>query len=116
MLPNSEYAIVSGFKNAVSLFSILEGEEIVSYHGAVIGKYPVQCAMGMVKGELYVASGSELNEVVIWNLQGVLRLKSRMGGNGFICGVDFSKNGLVACCGPNEKFASFVMELSSEDP
>jgi hypothetical protein len=116
MLTNSEYALISGFKNAVSLFSIQEGEEIVNYEGATIGKYPIQCSLGWINGHALVASGSESNELLIWGLSnGNAMLKHKFKDGGFVCGVDFSKVGnCIACCGPNEKHMSYVIELNVE--
>ena len=114
-LPKSEYSLITGFSNEVSLFSILNGEELLHYAGAKISKFPIHCCLATVGNDSYVVSGSETNEVFVWSLKSG-ELLEKIGfkdDDSFICDVDYNEaSNCLACCGPNKSCRSYVTSLA----
>ncbi|KAI9775166.1 MAG: WD domain protein [Geoglossum umbratile] len=97
--PNGKYVLAWTLDSCVRLWNYVEGRCVKTYQGHRNEKYSIGGAFGQHNGEAFAVSGSEDNEIFIWDIRSKEVLQRLAGHEGVVLGVDThpTERVLVSC-------------------
>ncbi|KAH0542922.1 hypothetical protein FGG08_002691 [Glutinoglossum americanum] len=97
--PNGKYVLAWTLDSCVRLWSYVDGRCVKTYQGHRNEKFSIGGAFGQHNGEAFAVSGSEDDQIHIWDVRSKEILQKLAGHEGIVLGVDThpTENVLVSC-------------------